>query len=287
MRKKKNTGNIMIILTLLLMITIGMYTLLNSELFETKNIEIVGNTVLSDDEIIKKLDIKVDLTLLLMITIGMYTLLNSELFETKNIEIVGNTVLSDDEIIKKLDIKVDKNIFMYNTNKMINKLNDNPYIEDVKIKRNIPSGLKVTIKEKEIYAILRDGKDYCYIDNQANFIEQIKDIEKDDIVKVDVSYIIEDNKVKFKDKEEKDTLIKLLDAIKECNLSKKINEINFEKSDIINIYTNDNIQIKLNKDNNIKYNISRSSAIMADLQKKSNNKGIVDLTYQNYAIYTP
>lgn len=240
MRKKKNTGNIMIILTLLL-----------------------------------------------MITIGMYTLLNSELFETKNIEIVGNTVISDDEIIKKLDIKVDKNIFMYNTNKMINKLNDNPYIEDVKIKRNFPSGLKITIKEKEIYAVLRDGKDYCYIDNQANFIEQIKDIEKDDIVKVDVAYIIEDNNIKFKDKEEKDTLIKLLDAIKECNLSKKINEINFEKSDIINIYTNDNIQIKLNKDNNIKYNISRSSAIMADLQKKSNNKGIVDLTYQNYAIYTP
>ena len=226
MRKKKNTGNIMIILTLLL-----------------------------------------------MITIGMYTLLNSELFETKNIEIVGNTVLSDDEIINKLDMNDDKNIFMY--------------VEDVKIKRNIPSGLKVTIKEKEIYAILRDRKDYCYIDNQANFIEQIKDIEKDDIVKVDVSYIIEDNNVKFKDKEEKDTLIKLLDAIKECNLSKKINEINFEKSDIINIYTNDNIQIKLNKDNNIKYNISRSSAIMADLQKKSNNKGIVDLTYQNYAIYTP
>ena len=103
MRKKKNTGNIMIILTLLL-----------------------------------------------MITIGMYTLLNSELFETKNIEIVGNTVLSDDEIIKKLDIKVDKNIFMYNTNKMINKLKDNPYIEDVKIKRNLPSGLKIAIKEKEI-----------------------------------------------------------------------------------------------------------------------------------------
>ena len=240
MRKKKNTGNIMIILTLLL-----------------------------------------------MITIGMYTLLNSELFETKNIEIVGNTVINDDEIIKKLDIKVDKNIFMYNTNKMINKLKDNPYIEDVKIKRTLPSGLKITIKEKEVYAILRDGKDYCYIDNQANFIEQIKDIEKDDIVKVDVAYIIEDNNIKFKDKEEKDTLIKLLDAIKECNLSKKINEINFEKSDIINIYTNDNIQIKLNKDNNIKYNISRSSAIMADLQKKSNNKGIVDLTYQNYAIYTP
>lgn len=232
-------------------------------------------------------NIMIILSLLLMITIGMYTILNSELFETKNIEIVGNTIMSDDEIIKKLDIKVDKNIFMYNTNKMINKLKDNPYIEDVKIKRNLPSGLKITIKEKEIYAILRDGKDYCYIDNQANFIEQIKDIKKDDIVKVDVAYIIEDNNVKFKYKEEKDTLIKLLDAIKECNLSKKINEINFEKSDIINIYTNDNIQIKLNKDNNIKYNISRSSAIMADLQKKSNNKGIVDLTYQNYAIYTP
>lgn len=240
MRKKKNTGNIMIILSLLL-----------------------------------------------MITMGMYTLLNSELFETKTIEIVGNTIMSDDEIIKKLDITVDKNIFMYNTNKMVNKLNNNPYIEYVKIKRDLPSGLKISIKEKEIYAILRDNKDYCYIDNQANLIEQIKDIKKSNIIKVDVEYIIEDNNVIFKDKEEKDTLIDLLDAIKECNLSRKINEINFEKSDIINIYTNDNIQIKLNKDKNIKYNISRSSAIMADLQKKSNNKGIVDLTYQNYAIYTP
>lgn len=240
MRKKKNTGNIMIILSLLL-----------------------------------------------MITIGMYTILNSELFETKTIEIVGNTIMSDDEIIKKLDIKIDRNIFMYNTNKMINKLNDNPYIEEVKVKRNLPSGLKITIKEKEIYAILRDGEDYCYIDNQANLIEQIKDIKEDDRVKVDIAYIIEGNNIKFKDKEEKNTLINLLDALKESNLLKKINEINFEKSDIINIYTNDNIQIKLDKDKNIKYNISRASAIIADLQKKSNNNGIVDLTHQNYAIYTP
>lgn len=232
-------------------------------------------------------NIMIILSLLLMITIGMYTILNSELFETKTIEISGNTIMSDDEIIKKLDIKVDKNIFMYNTKKMVNKLKNNPYIEEVKVKRNLPSRLNITIKEKEIYAILRDEKDYCYVDNQVKLIEKIKDIEGDDTVKVDIEYIIEDNDIRFKDKEEKDILINLLNAIKECNLSKKINEINFEKSDIINIYTNDNIQIKLNKDNNIKYNIFRSSAIMADLQKKSNNKGIIDLTYQNYAIYTP
>lgn len=232
-------------------------------------------------------NIMIILSLLLMITIGMYTILNSELFETKTIEISGNTIMSDDEIIKKLDIKVDKNIFMYNTKKMVNKLKNNPYIEEVKVKRNLPSRLNITIKEKEIYAILRDEKDYCYVDNQVKLIEKIKDIEGDDTVKVDIEYIIEDNDIRFKDKEEKDILINLLNAIKECNLSKKINEINFEKSDIINIYTNDNIQIKLNKDKNIKYNISRSSAIMADLQKKSNNKGIIDLTYQNYAIYTP
>lgn len=166
-------------------------------------------------------NIMIILSLLLMITIGMYTILNSELFETKTIEIVGNTIMSDDEIIKKLDIKVDKNIFMYNTKKMVNKLKNNPYIEEVKVKRNLPNSLNITIKEKEIYAILRDEKDYCYVDNQVKLIEKIKDIEGDDTVKVDIEYIIEDNDIRFKDKEEKDILINLLNAIKECNLSKK------------------------------------------------------------------
>ena len=216
-------------------------------------------------------NIMIILTLVLMITIGMYTILNSELFETKSIQIKGNTIMNDDEIIKKFDIKTDKNIFMYNTNNMVKELKNNPYIEDVKIKRNLPNKLEITIKEKEIYAILVDGKDYCYIDNKANLIEKIKHIEKEDIVKVDLAYIIEDNSVKFKDKEEKNDLIDLLEALKEYNLSKKINEINFEKDNKINMSTNDNIQVKLNKDNDIKYNISRLSAIIADLQKKSDN----------------
>lgn len=232
-------------------------------------------------------NIMIILTLVLMITIGMYTILNSELFETKSIQIKGNTIMNDDEIIKKFDIKTDKNIFMYNTNNIVKELKSNPYIEDVKIKRNLPNKLEITIKEKEIYAILRDGKDYCYIDNKANLIEKIKHIEKEDIVKVDLAYIIEDNSVKFKDKEEKNDLIDLLEALKEYNLSKKINEINFEKDNKINMSTNDNIQVKLNKDNDIKYNISRLSAIIADLQKKSDNTGIIDLTHKNYAVYRP
>ncbi len=233
-------------------------------------------------------NVMIILSLLLMIIIGIYTLLNSELFYTKNISIVGNKTLTEEDIIKKLDIKEDKNIFMYNLNKMEKMLKDNKYIEDVKVERKIPNNINIIINEKEIYAILREGSEYCYIDRNGDLIEKVKNIDGDkDIVKVDIEYIIEDENVVLKDNEYKNNLVKLLESLKENNLYKKINEINFEKSDIINMYTKEGIHIILNNDKNIDYNVTRASSIISDLQSNSKKEGKLDLTSSSYAIYTP
>lgn len=229
------------------------------------------------------------LSFLLMITIGMYSILNSSLFNTNNVEIEGNKKIKKNEILKDLDIRKDKNIFMYDMNKMEKIVLKNPYVETVQVKRKLPDNLQILIKEKEIYAIIKDKDDYCYIDKEGNCIEKIKEIsDKESSLIVDIDYIIdENNNIEFKNEETKERLLYLLECMKENNLYKKIVKVNYEKDDIINMYTKDDIKIILGNDKDLDYNISRMSYIISDLQDDVKRKGTIDLTYGNYAVYKP
>lgn len=59
-KKKINTSKVVIILSLLLIIVICLYAGLNSEILNSKNIEIKGNNYVKDDDVIKTLDIRYD-----------------------------------------------------------------------------------------------------------------------------------------------------------------------------------------------------------------------------------
>ncbi|MBO3443270.1 FtsQ-type POTRA domain-containing protein [Clostridium sp. CCUG 7971] len=229
------------------------------------------------------------LSFLLMITIGMYSILNSSLFNTNKVEIEGNKKIKKNEILKDLDIRKDKNIFMYDMGKMEKIVLRNPYVETVQVKRKLPDKLQILIKEKEIYAIIKDKDDYCYIDKEGNYIEKIKEIsDKESSPIVDIDYTIdENNNIEFKNEDTKKGLLYLLECMKENNLYKKIVKVNYSKDDIINMYTKDDIKIILGNDKDLDYNISRMSYIISDLQDDIKRKGTIDLTYGNYAVYKP
>lgn len=229
------------------------------------------------------------LSFLLMITIGMYSILNSSLFNTNKVEVQGNKKIKTEDILKELDIRKDKNIFMHDLKKIEKLVLENPYIEEVKVKRKLPSKLQILIKEKEIYAIIKDKEDYCYIDKDGNCIEKIK--EKSDEYSsliVEIDYIIdENNNIEFKNEEIKKGLLYLLECMRDNNLDKKIVKVNYEKNDIINMYTKDDIKIILGNDKDLDYNISRMGYIISDLQDDVKRKGTIDLTHGNYAVYKP
>ena len=229
------------------------------------------------------------LSFMLMIIIFIYITLNSNLFNSSNIKIEGNKRISTNEIIKILDIKEDKNIFMYNIKQMEESLMKNNYIENVKIKRKIPNKLQILIIEKEIVAVLKKEENYCYIDKKGNLIQEIEELDKSaNHVVVEVEYNLVDAKmIEFKNEETKKRLLYLLECMKENNLYKKIKKINFKESDIIKMYTNDNIEIILPKDEKTEYNITMVSSILSDLQGEHIRGGTIDFTCGNNPIYRP
>lgn len=209
-------------------------------------------------------------SLILIVVIVLYTSLNSGIFNSDNIEIEGNKYVESEYIIKALEVNNNKNIFRYNIKDMEEILLNNKYIDKVEIKRLLPNTLKVSIIEKEIVANLYNEEIYCYIDKEGNFIDEIDENNKDnEVITVHIDYNKTDSQeIKFKNEENKKRLLYLLEYIKEEGIYKKIDNIDMTKPNSINMGTKEDINILLNSDEELKYNISRLAMILADLQNK-------------------
>ncbi|MDY2883232.1 MAG: FtsQ-type POTRA domain-containing protein [Romboutsia timonensis] len=228
-------------------------------------------------------------SLLLIVVIVLYTSLNSGIFNSDNIEIEGNKYVESEYIIKALEVNNNKNIFRYNIKDMEEILLNNKYIDKVEIKRLLPNTLKVSIIEKEIVANLYNEEIYCYIDKEGNFIDEIDENNKDnEVITVHIDYNKTDSQeIKFKNEENKKRLLYLLEYIKEEGIYKKIENIDMTKPNSINMSTKEEINILLNSDEELKYNISRLAMILADLQNKKQKGGEIDLSTGKYALYRP
>ena len=228
-------------------------------------------------------------SLILIVVIVLYTSLNSGIFNSDNIEIEGNKYVESEYIIKALEVNNNKNIFRYNIKDMEEILLNNKYIDKVEIKRLLPNTLKVSIIEKEIVANLYNEEIYCYIDKEGNFIDEIDENNKDnEVITVHIDYNKTDSQeIKFKNEENKKRLLYLLEYIKEEGIYKKIDNIDMTKPNSINMGTKEDINILLNSDEELKYNISRLAMILADLQNKKQKGGEIDVSTGKYALYRP
>ena len=228
-------------------------------------------------------------SLILIVVIVLYTSLNSGIFNSDIIEIEGNKYVESEYIIKALEVNNNKNIFRYNIKDMEEILLNNKYIDKVEIKRLLPNTLKVSIIEKEIVANLYNEEIYCYIDKEGNFIDEIDENNKDnEVITVHIDYNKTDSQeIKFKNEENKKRLLYLLEYIKEEGIYKKIDNIDMTKPNSINMGTKEDINILLNSDEELKYNISRLAMILADLQNKKQKGGEIDLSTGKYALYRP
>mgnify|MGYP000939100031 CR=1 FL=1 len=109
-----------------------------------------------------------------------------------------------------------------------------------------------------------------------------------EVITVHIDYNKTDSQeIKFKNEENKKRLLYLLEYIKEEGIYKKIDNIDMTKPNSINMGTKEDINILLNSDEELKYNISRLAMILADLQNKKQKGGEIDLSTGKYALYRP
>ena len=162
--------------------------------------------------------IKVIVILVLFAT-AIALFMMSSVFNIKQIIVTSNSKIKSQEIINLSTLTPGTNMFK-TTNSMIkNNLKTNPYIEDVKIKRNINGTVTLDIQERKPTYMLKFTNSYVYINNQGYILEMS---EKPLKLPILIGFQTPSEEMKEGNRLIVDDLKKLEDAIKIMETAKSI-----------------------------------------------------------------
>ena len=181
----------------------------------------------------------------------------------KQIDVSGNSLLSEQFILKLTDLQKGQKLYLISVRDIREKLLKLDEVKDAHISLNYSGTIKVVIFERKPFAIWWNKKAPWLIDDEGNKILKIKDVEvyKDLIIIFGQNF---DNKLK-----------KFLDLLKPFSLYKKVKSLHYIGNRRWDVYTEDNIVIKL-PENNVDNAIKKLEKILKSLKYKD-KVDIIDL----------
>ncbi|SEF77785.1 cell division protein FtsQ [Caloramator fervidus] len=221
---------------------------------------------------------------LVFVFLLFFLLTRSSYFNIKVINVQGNYLVSKDEIIVLSEL-YNKNIFLISLEKVKERIKNNPYIEDVVIKRNIPSSVTLIIKEKKIRGIIKLDNLFISIDDKGRMIQELDSFPTDKI------FVIEGIKIKeyvpneYVTNDEK-ILKSLIEVLKISDYTKELGIVSVNLSNIDNITfkTNKGIDIDVGDCSNLDYKLAYAKSILkSDILK--NQKGIIQVRSSGVAVF--
>ena len=169
--------------------------------------------------------------LLILLLVVVMLFIYSSVFNIKEIKVINNSKVTEAEVINLSTLQIGRNMFKY-SNSNVNKLvKANPYIENVKVKRNIKGIVTLDITERKPTYMLKFANAFVYINNQGYMLEITEiPLELPMITgfKTPIEEIKEGNRLNVDDLEKLEDVIKIMNTAEELGFKAKINSINIE-----------------------------------------------------------
>lgn len=164
----------------------------------------------------------------ILLIIAVIILLSSSLFNIEDIIIVGNNKISNETIISLSGIELYENMFKFNKLSVIDKLKQEPYIENVKISRKLPNKIEITVEERTPKYSLEYAGSYAYINNQGYILEITNEKLNLPILtgfSTDLSNIKAGERINVEDLKKMDTVIKIYEVASSNGIGNLITKI--------------------------------------------------------------
>ena len=202
------------------------------------------------------------------------------LFTLQEIKIVGATYITAEDILKIGNIYVGEPLFQLETDSVANRLSQDLRIEEVSVRRSLPSTLEVTIKERRPIATIVCDYGYLDMDKNGKIIDSYKNLKTMQIpmitgASVHDLYIgddVEDALVK--------KILGFLQKIDSESLN-KISEVAIISENYIVAYTNTerSVQIRIGKHERLEEKAKLTEDFLKDLDNNPNPIEYVDFNY--------
>lgn len=176
--------------------------------------------------------------LIIVVLIGAtLAIMLSPLFSINEIIVEGNSKITENEIKILSEINIGDNLFLTNNNSAINKIESNPYIEEVKIDKQSPDKIVIKIKERKATYTIKNNNKYIYLNNQGYFLEEAQ--TSNNLTEI-ISYKTPTEQIKLgerfleEDLETLGTILKITESANNNGLANMITSIDIaNKNDII------------------------------------------------------
>ena len=211
----------------------------------------------------------------------------SSFFTVDTIDVQGNKYFTDEEISNMAHASTGQNIiYKLNKGNMLNYLEKNPYIEEARVYRKLPSTIVINVKERMQIAALTYGDQFLIIDNKGTLLRITKTKPKLTIVtgfkvkKVKLGEPVEVNSP--------DLFKELLSLLK----SMEAGDVYFTKINITELFITANVYDSLvvkSKYKDLKDNIDkgRLHKVLDELFKRNIKRGTITISSDGYASFTP
>lgn len=168
-----------------------------------------------------------------LITTTIIIFMMSSVFNIKEIIVSNNNKISSEEIIKLSGLTIGTNMFKTSNKSIRNGVKTNPYIENVKIKRDIRGRVSLEVEERITTYMLKFANAYVYINNQGYILEITEEpLELPMITgfETPAESIKEGNRLIVEDLKKLEDVIKIIELAKNNSLANLITEVNIEDS---------------------------------------------------------
>ncbi len=199
---------------------------------------------------------------LLVVTIFYYAFDHS----IRNIYIYNNNYLTDQEIIEYAKLDNYPNIFKKSSSSLEKILKENPYIKDVKIKKDLLYGIHIKVEENKILFVRMDTKKIVFENKEE--IDYNKEI-------LNIPYLIN-----YVPNTKYDKLIEKLSEI-DNTIINKISEIKYDPNE----YDEDRFLLYMNDDNKVYVTLTKLDLLNKyneSITKFEGKKGTLYLDSGNY-----
>lgn len=223
------------------------------------------------------------LSIVVLIGYGIYHIMNNAKYNISKIIVSECDNYTSEEIIETSGIVLGQNIFKISKKDIISKIEQLPYIESCEVDRNLPSVLRLNIKERtgKYVAYAKDSGQYVRLDKTGVILEVI-DVSKmetetlmfglnfDDIIELGQKL----TEMEFTKLEAYERIKKVYD---ENEIEAKITSVEFKDSDII-LSLNDKLNVIIKENNELEYKLSFLKTILKEIEGVS---GTLDMTQEN------
>jgi len=234
----------------------------------------------------RKKFVKILMAFIVLISVLITLCLKLSYFNVEKIEVVNNKNLTKEQIVKLSKISQGSNIFYVNLKESRTNLLNNSNIMDVNIKRNFPSKIIITVKERDaVFYIPKDSK-FLIVGKDGVVLEEKGTIENTKLIKldgIDVKTVVVGKKLNVQDKR----AIELIGEITELynlNISKySITSVNMNNLLNINIFYN-NMCVKIGTSDSLRKKLNKALNVI-DTQGLIDKKGYIDVSYEGNPVF--